>query len=176
MYQNWPVGARPLSCGTRPRAQDRGSGSVGVTARVARVESSASARAVWAASGAIATAVLVIARVLTPDPSGFGTHTQLGLPPCFFFQLTSLPCPACGLTTSFAHMARLEITSAMRANVLGLPLFVLTALAVPSSAYACARALPVIPTIELLRVSRVAAIIGVAALIAWIARVAALLA
>jgi hypothetical protein len=121
-------------------------------------------------------AVLVIARVLEPDPSGFGTHTQLGLPACFFFQLTSLPCPACGLTTSFAHMARFEITSALRANVLGLPLFAITVSAVPCSAYACARALPIGPTLELLRVSRLAAIIGVSALIAWIARIAAMLA
>jgi len=147
-----------------------------VNTRAARIESAAGARACWAACGAAAACVLVIARVLTPDPSGFGTHTQLGLPPCFFLQLTSLPCPACGLTTSFAHMARFEITSALRANVLGLPLFLLTALAVPSSAYACARALPIGATIELLRVSRLAAIICVAALLAWIARVAAMFA
>jgi hypothetical protein len=147
-----------------------------VTGSAARAESPANARAFWAVCAAVAAGVLVIARVLTPDPSGFGTHTQLGLPPCFFLQLTSLPCPACGLTTAFAHMARLEITSALHANVLGLPLFLLTALALPSSAYACARALPIVATIELLRVSRLAAIICVAALIAWIARVAAMLA
>jgi hypothetical protein len=149
----------------------RGGGSIESAAPALR-----GARAFWAACAGLASFVLVVARVLSPDPSGFGTHTQLGLPACFFLQLTSLPCPACGLTTSFAHMARLQITSALHANVLGLPLFVITALAVPYSVYACARALPILPTLELLRVSRVAAIICVAALIAWIARVAAILA
>jgi hypothetical protein len=72
-------------------------------------------------------------------------------------------------------MARFEITPALRANVLGLPLFAITLFAVPGSAYACARALPIGATLELLRVSRLAAIIGVSALIAWIARIAAML-
>ena len=31
-----------------------------------------------------------------------GTHQQLGLPPCNFVTLTGYPCPACGMTTSFA--------------------------------------------------------------------------
>ena len=69
--------------------------------------------------------MLAIARALTPDPSGFGTHTQLGLPPCGFLRLTALPCPLCGLTTAFAHMARLQLTSALHAHVLGPLLFAL---------------------------------------------------
>ena len=118
--------------------------------------------------------VLVIARMLTPDPSGFGTHTQLGLPPCGFRLLTSLPCPACGLTTSFAHMARGQITSALHANALGVPLFALTALAVPGCLIACARALPIVATLELLRLSRLLAIICIAALLGWVVRIAAI--
>jgi hypothetical protein len=75
--------------------------------------------AVALASGAL----LAIARALVPDPSGLGTHTQLGLPPCGFFALFALPCPACGLTTSFAHTARLALLPALRAHPLGPPLF-----------------------------------------------------
>src|ERR1017187_9355755 len=30
------------------------------------------------------------------------THKQLGLPECTFKQVTHLPCPSCGMTTSFS--------------------------------------------------------------------------
>jgi hypothetical protein len=50
--------------------------------------------------------LLGVARWLEPDPRGYGTHTQLGLGPCAFAVLTGRPCPACGMTTSFAWFAR----------------------------------------------------------------------
>lgn len=71
-------------------------------------------------------ALLVTARLLTPAPSGVGTHTQLGLPPCGFLVLFGRPCPACGLTTAFVHLAHLAPLDSLRANPLGLPLFLLT--------------------------------------------------
>lgn len=132
-------------------------------------------RLFWAAVGAAALAVLGLARFLQPDPSGLGTHTQLGLPPCLFLLLTSLPCPACGLTTAFAHMARLQPMAALRAHMLGVPLFALTVLAVPLSVCACACGWPAIAVLERLRVGRLAVIIAVAALLHWIARLAAVL-
>lgn len=68
-------------------------------------------------------AVLVIARILQPDPRGVGTHQQLRLPPCTFQAMTGLPCPACGLTTSFAWLARGQLARATEANALGPPAF-----------------------------------------------------
>jgi hypothetical protein len=50
--------------------------------------------------------ILGIALLLTPDPKGFGTHQQLGMPPCTFRSLTGLNCPHCGITTSFCWFAR----------------------------------------------------------------------
>jgi hypothetical protein len=73
-----------------------------------------------------ADALLVTARLLTPAESGLGTHTQLGLPPCGFLLLFGKPCPACGLTTAFAQLARLELAASLRANPVGLPLFLAT--------------------------------------------------
>ncbi len=64
-------------------------------------------------------AVLVVARRLEPDPKGYGTHTQLGLGPCAFRATTGRPCPACGMTTSFAWFARGEPANAWRANPAG---------------------------------------------------------
>ena len=103
-----------------------------------------------------------------------GTHTQLGLPPCGFLSLTSLPCPACGLTTAFAHLARLELTSAVRAHPLGVPLFICTVLLLPLSLVCCVRAQPVADTLTRLRLGPLAAMMAVSALLSWIARIVAL--
>lgn len=62
---------------------------------------------------------------LTPDPRGFGTHEQLFLPPCFFHWLTQLPCPACGLTTSFAHLVNGNIMQAIHTHRLSPILFMM---------------------------------------------------
>jgi Protein of unknown function (DUF2752) len=63
--------------------------------------------------------VFGVARRLEPDPRGFGTHTQLGLYPCMFAQVTGRPCPTCGMTTSFAWFARGRFDRSWRANPAG---------------------------------------------------------
>lgn len=91
-------------------------------------------RAAWLLAGAVAWSVVVLAAWLRPDARGFGTHQQLGLPPCSFEAMTHVPCPGCGLTTSFARMAHLHVIDAFRAHLMGPPLFLLTlavALAAP---------------------------------------------
>lgn len=70
--------------------------------------------------------VLVIARWLDPDPSGHGTHTQLGLFPCTFYAWTGLPCPLCGATTSFALLADLRLVEGVRNQPFAAALFVVT--------------------------------------------------
>ncbi|MCA9024740.1 MAG: DUF2752 domain-containing protein [Planctomycetaceae bacterium] len=57
-----------------------------------------------------------LATSVSPDPRGFGTHQQFGLPPCTLRMLAGVPCPSCGATTSFAHFVRGEWPSAIRAN------------------------------------------------------------
>lgn len=56
-----------------------------------------------------------------PDglPRSMATHTQLGLPPCNFVVLTGKPCPACGMTTSFALLVRGDVGASLRANWVG---------------------------------------------------------
>ena len=73
------------------------------------------------------------------QPAGHGTHVQLGLPPCFFLQLTGYPCPSCGLTTSFAHAAHFHFAEALATQPFGLLLFFLLILAIPLSIYALIR-------------------------------------
>ncbi len=83
-----------------------------------------------AIAGALA-AVLATAVALEPDARGFGTHTQLGLPPCSFRAVTGVRCPSCGMTTSFAWMARGRWLSAARANPAGCLIAPAVALLVP---------------------------------------------
>jgi Protein of unknown function (DUF2752) len=62
-----------------------------------------------------------------------GTHQLMGLPPCTFYQLSGLPCPSCGMTTSFALLVRGDIMNSLRANAVGTMLAVLCLAIVPWS-------------------------------------------
>ena len=73
-----------------------------------------------------AMAVLGIAAALPPDPTGMGTHTRLGLPGCTMLKYTGLPCPFCGMTTSFAHFAHGDPVSSFVAQPMGSVLFLVT--------------------------------------------------
>lgn len=55
--------------------------------------------------GLVLLAMLVVGAALRPAPEGHGTHQQMGLPPCGFYLATGTPCPTCGMTTAFAHVA-----------------------------------------------------------------------
>jgi hypothetical protein len=65
-----------------------------------------------------------------PDgtPRTVATHTQLGMPPCNFILMTGKPCPACGMTTSFALLVRGEVAASLRANWAGTLIAVLWAI------------------------------------------------
>lgn len=61
---------------------------------------------------------------LIPDPSGYNTHTQLGLPPCPRYAQTGWPCLTCGMTTAFAYAARLRFDRAFLCQPFGTLLFI----------------------------------------------------
>jgi len=64
-------------------------------------------------------AIFGIALWLTPDPRGFGTHQQLGMPACTFRSLFGLNCPHCGMTTSFCWFVRGQWDQSCRVNSAG---------------------------------------------------------
>ncbi len=64
-------------------------------------------------------AILGLAVWLTPDPSGVGTHRQLGFPTCGLLLTTGLPCPTCGMTTAFALVVRGRLLAALNAQPFG---------------------------------------------------------
>lgn len=49
--------------------------------------------------------VLIVGASLNPDPSGMGTHTQLGLRPCGWVVAFGKPCLTCGMTTAVTNVA-----------------------------------------------------------------------
>jgi len=53
------------------------------------------------------------------QPRHMETHRQLGLPPCTFYSMTGVPCPSCGMTTSFSLLVRGDVLNSLRANAVG---------------------------------------------------------
>lgn len=65
-------------------------------------------------------AVLLLAAWLTPNPSGMGTHhSALELPACNFLRTTHLPCPSCGMTTSFSWFAKGNLAASVYVQPMG---------------------------------------------------------
>ena len=82
------------------------------------------------------TALFAVAAILNPYRSDgsarrMETHMQLGLPECTFKQVTGLPCPSCGMTTSFALTIRGDLSDAVRANSVGVMLALTLLAAIP---------------------------------------------
>jgi hypothetical protein len=59
------------------------------------------------------------------------SHTSIGMAPCRFQEMAGMPCPSCGMTTSFALLVRGDVINSMRANWVGTGLAVFCALFVP---------------------------------------------
>jgi len=47
------------------------------------------------------------------------THRQMGLPPCTFKVISGLPCPSCGMTTSFSLLMHGDLWHSLQANAVG---------------------------------------------------------
>lgn len=126
---------------------------------------------VWTVLLAGPVAVLITAAALTPSAAGHGTHTQLGLAPCGFLAYTGYPCPGCGLTTSFAHMIRLQVIGAFEANPFGILLFLCTVAIVPVSVLGLIRRQPVIDMLDRLHAEKVAITLSIVSITVWVVRV-----
>ena len=119
--------------------------------------------------------VLAVAATITPDPSGYGTHTQLGLPPCGFLLLTGFPCPGCGLTTAFAWGIRGHWLLAASANPLGLMMFLVVCSCIPLAATSALRGWSIDAVIDRFSLNRWALALAGCATVLWVVRFAAAL-
>lgn len=92
---------------------------------VARLRAPQRLMAILVALGCLA--VLVVAARLKPSPSGVGTHEALHYKPCELLVRSGLPCPSCGMTTSFAWFVRGNLAASVWVQPMGFILALLTA-------------------------------------------------
>lgn len=88
-------------------------------------------------------AVLITATRLTPSPTGMGTHLSLGLHRCAFLDRTGLPCPSCGMTTSFAWFVRGNVLASLYVQPMGALLAFAAAITVWAGAYVAIAGRPI---------------------------------
>jgi hypothetical protein len=132
-------------------------------------------RAQWLGSALIIAAVLITARLLTPDPRGFGTHTQLGLPECPFLHMTGWPCPTCGLTTCFALLAHGSWRAGLCCHPVGALLFGASCAVFGFCMYAAVRGIAFQRTWLRLHAERACLTLVYALLAQWLTRIAGML-
>lgn len=131
-------------------------------------------RAQYIALMCLSGVLLTTARILSPSPNGLGTHQQLGLPPCFFHQMTGIPCPTCGMTTSFAHTVRLHFYDAFIAQPFGLLACLITMALIPLSALMMRRRVPWMKMLTMRGSNTVMYVLIVLFFAAWVYKICAM--
>ena len=63
--------------------------------------------------------LLLVATQVSPDNDGLGTHLQLGMKKCHFLLTSGLPCPTCGMTTSFSWFVRGHLLASIYVQPMG---------------------------------------------------------
>lgn len=77
------------------------------------------------------TAIFLINPYTDGAPPRLGVHQQLGLPECNFKTIVGVPCPSCGMTTSFTLLIRADIWNSLQANFAGTALATFGLLFIP---------------------------------------------
>ena len=113
------------------------------TGRARPLGVAASGRLLALAISVACLAVLVIACGLPPSADGYGTHLQLGMAQCGFLARTGLPCPACGMTTSFAWFARGNLAASFYIQPMGMALALICGCGVWGAGYVAITGRPV---------------------------------
>ena len=114
-----------------------------------------------------ATRGMIVAAMLKPDPSGVGTHEQLGLPICGFLVEHGIPCTTCGMTTSFALAADGRLFDAFITQPAGATLAIITAMLVLVSGWSLITGASLGPVFEFTWRPRTVVVLGAIILAAW---------
>jgi hypothetical protein len=128
-------------------------------------------RIVGAAIAVPAAAVLFLAAWLTPSSAGLGTHEQMGLPACGWVTLMDIPCPTCGMTTSFSHAADGNLWQSFLTQPVGFVLAMITAMALLCGVYVMFTGSTLLSLVAQRCSARLGWIAGGCLLIAWIYKI-----
>jgi hypothetical protein len=124
-------------------------------------------RLTWLAVASCCAAVLGLAGYLPPDPRGHGTHEALGFPPCSFMMMTGLPCPSCGMTTSFSLIMHGRPLEGFRVQPAGALLCLGAVALLAASLHAAARGSVVSPNWDRIGPVRLMLSVGLMLLAGW---------
>jgi len=124
-------------------------------------------RLVWAVVSLGCLSVLITAATLSANEANYGTHTQLGLPPCGFLMATGLPCLTCGMTTSFTLAVEGRWLEALIAQPMGAVLAFTSAMMVWVAGYAAIAGLALAGMLKSLFRQPVVIVIAVLWIAAW---------
>lgn len=116
--------------------------------------------------------VLALAAYLDPKGRAYGTHADLFLTgPCGMLVMTGLPCPTCGMTTSFAYFMRGQWLRAAYVQPAGFLLALGTVVTAIVAAWALVRGRW--PTLGLWRVSPYRLFLGLLVVLlgAWVFKI-----
>jgi hypothetical protein len=112
-------------------------------------------------------AVLGLAAYLPPSHAGVATHRQLGLPECSLLQRTGLPCPSCGMTTSFSWFVRGNLAASLYVQPMGALLAFLTCCGVSVGFYIALTGRPVYQLLSLIPARYIFVPLLTLGLLAW---------
>lgn len=124
-------------------------------------------RAIAAAVAMACLAVLVTAVSIRPNRSGMETHRQLGLAECQFLRTSGIPCPSCGMTTSFSWFVRGNVIASLYVQPMGTLLAAGAALTFWTALYIAATGKPLHRLMNLLPASYYVLIPMAVGIAAW---------
>ena len=140
-----------------------------MTGRVKRFRLGATPTSSWLSALLLAasSALLAVGARLDATAAGYGTHTQLGLPPCGFLATCGVPCATCGMTTAFTHAAHGNLFAALAVQPAGALFALLVAVMVIVSGYALIKGISLAPLGRWLWQPRFALVLAVMVLGSW---------
>jgi hypothetical protein len=111
--------------------------------------------------------ILITAFRLPPIPTGIGTHTGLHMQDCAWLYRIGIPCPSCGMTTSFAWFVRGNIVASFYVQPFGFVLALITTIVFWVAIYAAISGKPVTQLLHRLPAKYTWGAILVLAMSAW---------
>jgi len=120
---------------------------------------------------AVAIGFVVLGVFIAPDERGYGTHEKLGLPSCVMMDVTGIPCPGCGVTTSVALAANGRFAESFINQPFGLFCALAGALFVLWAFWTHFRGRDIYSGVRKIRLGRWGIRLGIAMAVAWVYKI-----